>query len=95
MVDYYAVIQDPRSLRTLWEQVQGIDNGKKSAPTGISKFGNWDEFEAEASIIWANAYHYNEDDSDIFNSAKELEVCLTAYYLFIILTLARSSFTKS
>lgn len=72
--DYYAVIQDPRSLQTLWEQVQGIDIGKKSAPTGVSKFSNWDEFEAEASIIWANAFHYNEDDSEIFNLAKELEV---------------------
>lgn len=73
--DYYAVIQDPRSLQTLWEQVQGIEIGKKGLPTGVSKFGNWDEFEAETSMIWANAYHYNEDDSEIFNLAKELEVC--------------------
>ena len=75
MKDYYAVIQDPRSLQTLWEHTQGIDSEKKGAATGVSRSGTWDEFEAEASMIWANAYHYNEDDSEIFNLAKELEVC--------------------
>ena len=73
--DYYAVIHDPRSLETLWKQVRGVNiDDKKSEPTGISRFGHWDDFEREASIIWANACHYNEDGSEIFELAKELEV---------------------
>ncbi|KAG9247018.1 Bromodomain-containing protein-like protein [Calycina marina] len=71
--EYYAIIQDPRSLKTLWKQVHGMEIDRKTEAAGVSKFANWDEFEAEASIIWANACHYNEDGSGIFKLAKDLE----------------------
>lgn len=70
--DYYAVIPNPVSLVKLQKRVRGIQG--RSAATGTSDFKNWTAFEDEASFIWKNAYHYNEDGSDIFLLAKELEV---------------------
>lgn len=69
--DYYAVIPNPVSLVKLQKRVKGIQG--RGAATGISDFKNWAAFEEEASFIWKNAYHYNEDGSDIFLLAKELE----------------------
>jgi len=70
--DYYKVIQNPVSLKTLQKRVRGV-HGKHGA-TGVSDFKSWVAFEEEASLIWKNAYHYNEDGSDIFVLAKDLEV---------------------
>jgi Bromodomain len=39
-----------------------------------SEFKFWAAFEEETSTIWKNAWHYNEDGSDISNLAKDLEV---------------------
>ncbi|KAM3067631.1 hypothetical protein ACMFMG_000055 [Clarireedia jacksonii] len=68
--DYYQVIPNPNCLKDLHKRVKGI-HGKAS--TGISDFKTWAAFEEDASLIWKNAFHYNEDGSDIFVLAKELE----------------------
>jgi hypothetical protein len=65
------VIPNPHCLKDLHKRVKGI-HGKAS--TGVSDFKTWAAFEEDASLIWKNAYHYNEDGSEIFVLAKELEV---------------------
>lgn len=69
--DYYKVIKNPVSLKTFQKRVKGVQG--KNAATGISDFKSWAAFEEEFSIVWKNAYHYNEDGSSIFILAKELE----------------------
>lgn len=70
--DYYEVIAEPLSLKKLQKQVRG-QHGRSEA-TYVSDFKGWVAFEDQASLIWKNAYHYNEDGSDIFAMAQELEV---------------------
>jgi hypothetical protein len=70
--DYYEIIAEPLSLKGLQKQVRG-QRGRGEA-TGISEFKSWSAFEDQASLIWKNAYHYNEDGSDIFSLAQEIEV---------------------
>lgn len=70
--DYYEVIAEPLSLKKLQKQVRG-QHGRSEA-TYVSDFKGWSAFEDQASLIWKNAYHYNEDGSDIFTMAQELEV---------------------
>ena len=60
--DYYQVIPNPMSLKKLQKLVKG------------SEFKSWAAFEEETSTIWKNAWHYNEDGSEISNLAKDLEV---------------------
>ncbi|KAK8064920.1 hypothetical protein PG994_007558 [Apiospora phragmitis] len=69
--DYYEIIAEPMSLKALHKQVRG-QHGRNQA-TGISDFKSWAAFEDQASLIWKNAYHYNEDGSEIFVMAQELE----------------------
>ncbi|KAJ2973180.1 hypothetical protein NUW58_g9002 [Xylaria curta] len=69
--DYYEVITEPLSLKKLQKQVRG-QHGRLEA-TYVSDFKGWAAFEDQASLIWKNAYHYNEDGSDIFTMAQELE----------------------
>lgn len=69
--DYYDVIAEPLSLKALQKQVRG-QRGRLEA-TYVSDFKGWAAFEDQASLIWKNAYHYNEDGSDIFILAQELE----------------------
>ncbi|KAI1131794.1 Bromodomain-containing protein [Nemania abortiva] len=69
--DYYEVIAEPLSLKALQKQVRG-QHGRLEA-TWVSDFKGWAAFEDQASLIWKNAYHYNEDGSDIFMMAQELE----------------------
>ncbi|KAI0126550.1 hypothetical protein BJ170DRAFT_684137 [Xylariales sp. AK1849] len=71
MKDYYEIIAEPLSLKALKKQVRG-QHGRSEA-TGISDFKSWSQFEDQASLLWKNAYHYNEDGSDISVLAKELE----------------------
>lgn len=40
----------------------------------MTDFKSWATFEDQASLIWKNAYHYNEDGSEISLMAQELEV---------------------
>ena len=70
--DYFEVIAEPLSLKGLQKQVRG-QHGRKAA-TYISVFKSWAAFEDQSSLIWKNAYHYNEDGSEIFVMAQELEV---------------------
>lgn len=74
--DYYEVIAEPLSLKAFQKQVRG-QHGREKA-TYVSDFKNWAAFEDQASLIWKNAYHYNEDGSEIFVMAQELEVRLIA-----------------
>ncbi|KAI1136118.1 Bromodomain-containing protein [Hypoxylon sp. FL0543] len=69
--DYFEIIAEPMSLKALQKQVRG-QHGRGPA-TGVSDFKHWAAFEDQASLIWKNAYHYNEDGSDIFLMAQELE----------------------
>ncbi|KAI0158191.1 Bromodomain-containing protein [Xylariaceae sp. FL1272] len=69
--DYYEVIAEPLSLKGLQKQVRG-QLGRRGA-TYVSVFKSWAAFEDQASLIWKNAYHYNEDGSEIFVMAQELE----------------------
>ncbi|KAL8825047.1 MAG: hypothetical protein Q9170_007949 [Blastenia crenularia] len=68
--DYYRVIKRPVSLKSVQKAVQGVKGREK--PTGISNFKSWATFEEETSCIWKNAYHYNEDGSDISEAATVL-----------------------
>ncbi|KAI1809770.1 Bromodomain-containing protein [Poronia punctata] len=69
--DYYEVIAEPLSLKKLQKQVLGR-HGRGEA-TYISDFKGWSALEDQASLMWKNAYHYNEDGSEIFSMAQELE----------------------
>jgi hypothetical protein len=71
--DYYRIILNPCSLTTLWQRVKGARS--KNDMTGISDFNSWATFEDEAAKIWKNAYHYNEDGSEIYELASQMEVC--------------------
>lgn len=70
--DYYEVIAEPMSVKGLQKQIRGLHG--RADPTWVSDFKTWTEFEDQASLIWKNAYHYNEDGSDIFTLAQEFEV---------------------
>ncbi len=54
------------------KRVRGV-RGRASA-TGVTELRSWDAFEHEMSLIWTNAREYNEDGSDMYNLAGELEV---------------------
>lgn len=71
--DYYHVIPNPHCLKDLQKRVKGTYGGRNA--TGVSDFKSWAALEEDASLIWKNAYHYNEDGSEIFVLAKDLEVC--------------------
>ncbi len=60
------------------KQVRGIKGRDK--PTGVSFFKGWQSFEDEVSCIWNNARHYNEDGSEIFELAGEIEVSISVGY---------------
>lgn len=70
--DYYKMIQEPLSLKKLQKIVKGVQ-GRNDA-TGVSEFKNWTQFEERAKLLWDNAYYYNEEGSDIYELAQELEV---------------------
>jgi hypothetical protein len=66
------MIPNPISLVELQKKVKGV-KGKKDVPRG-SEFKTWGAFEDEASYLWKNAWHYNEDESEISELAKTLQV---------------------
>jgi hypothetical protein len=70
--DYYQIISHPVSLKGLQKHVRGIHG--RNGSTGVSDFKSWKALEEEAELIWHNAWHYNEDGSDIAVLAKDLEV---------------------
>jgi len=70
--DYYKLIRHPLSLKGIAKRTRGIHG--RAPPSGVTEFKTWDQFEAEFSFIWRNAYAYNEDGSELYNLAAELEV---------------------
>ncbi|KAF2719927.1 Bromodomain-containing protein [Polychaeton citri CBS 116435] len=69
--DYYAVIKNPVSLRSVLKRAKG-QHGRNPV-TGISDFKTWDAFESEIGLIWRNAKTYNEDGSEMFELATRFE----------------------
>ncbi|KJZ76992.1 hypothetical protein HIM_03313 [Hirsutella minnesotensis 3608] len=69
--DYYRVVTDPLSLKKLQKMVKGV-HGRHDA-TGQSDFKNWAAFEEKSKLLWTNAYFYNEEGSEIYDLAQELE----------------------
>ncbi|CCU76933.1 Bromodomain containing protein [Blumeria hordei DH14] len=68
--DYYNIITHPVALKDLQRAVRGI----RLKTPGISEFKTWSAFEGEASYIWKNAFLYNEDNSEIFKLAREMQL---------------------
>jgi hypothetical protein len=69
------MIQEPISVRKLQRMVKGI-HGRSNEATGVSEFKTWAQFEDKAKLLWTNAYYYNEEGSEIYELAQELEVCM-------------------
>ncbi|KAF2650142.1 Bromodomain-containing protein [Lophiostoma macrostomum CBS 122681] len=69
--DYYQLIKHPMSLSAVQKKVRGVVG--REPPTGMTTLKSWQAFEDEMSLIWANARDYNEDGSDLYNLAGELE----------------------
>lgn len=70
--DYYRMISDPLSLKKLQKMVKGVHG--RGDVSGVSQFKSWAAFEEKAKLLWENAYFYNEEGSDIFELAQDLEV---------------------
>ena len=70
--DYYRLIRHPVSLKSIAKRTRGIHG--RAPPSGITDFKTWDQYEEEFSYIWRNAKDYNEDGSDMYTLAIELEV---------------------
>ncbi|KAI9698485.1 MAG: hypothetical protein M1836_004066 [Candelina mexicana] len=70
--DYYNIIKNPVSLHSIHKKIQGFQGREKPA---VSKtiFQSWASFEEEISFIWRNAREYNEDGSEIYELAGEVE----------------------
>ena len=69
--DYFQVIKDPLSIKKLQKLVKGIRS--RTDRPGVTEYKSWAAFEDRASLLWDNAYFYNEDGSPIANMARELE----------------------
>ncbi|EPQ62197.1 BgtA-20314 [Blumeria graminis f. sp. tritici] len=67
--DYYNIITHPVALKDLQRAVRGI----RLKTPGTSEFKTWSAFEGETSYIWKNAFLYNEDNSEIFKLAREMQ----------------------
>jgi hypothetical protein len=70
--DYYRMISDPLSLKKLQKIVKGVHG--RGDTTGVSDFKSWAAFEEKAQLLWENAYYYNEEGSEIYELARDLEV---------------------
>ncbi|KAI1067967.1 hypothetical protein LB507_004505 [Fusarium sp. FIESC RH6] len=69
--EYYKVISDPMSLRKLQRATRGMHG--RGGSTGISDFKSWAAFEERAKLLWTNACFFNEEGSEIYTVAQELE----------------------
>ena len=89
------MIPHPISLKGVQKRVRGMHG--RNGSSGISDFKTWKAFEEEIEYIWHNAWHYNEDGSEISNLAKDLEVTLirSTILLGILTRYCRSSSIKS
>ena len=68
------MIKDPMCLKKLQKLVRGVQG--RNDVTGVTELKSWAQFEEKAKLLWTNAYYYNEDGSDIFVLAQELETFL-------------------
>lgn len=87
------MIPNPHCLKDLQKRVKGTFGGKNA--TGVSDFKSWAALEEDASLIWKNAYHYNEDGSEIFNLARDLEVCNRLLICNLFINIRQIFFKKS
>ncbi|PMB70698.1 Chromatin structure-remodeling complex subunit rsc1 [Beauveria bassiana] len=69
--DYYRIVTDPLSLKKLQKIVKGIQG--RGELTGVSDFKSWAAFAEKSKLLWTNAYFYNEEGSEIYTLAQELE----------------------
>ncbi|KAM0329381.1 hypothetical protein ACHAQA_004688 [Verticillium albo-atrum] len=69
--DYYQHVTNPLSIKKLQKRVKGIQG--RGSFTHTTEFKNWAAFEDTVSLIWTNAHFYNEEDSEIYALASELE----------------------
>lgn len=69
--DYYRLIKHPVCLKSAQKAVKGIRGRER--PTGQTFMKSWQAFEDELSHVWNNAREYNEDGSEIFKLAGQLE----------------------
>ncbi|KAK2683695.1 Bromodomain [Fusarium oxysporum f. sp. vasinfectum] len=69
--EYFKVISDPMSIRKLQKAVKGFHG--RGGSTGVSDFKSWAAFEEKAKLLWTNAYFYNEEGSEIYLVAQDLE----------------------
>ncbi|PHH91344.1 hypothetical protein CDD83_806 [Cordyceps sp. RAO-2017] len=69
--DYYRVVSDPLSLKKLQKMVKGVHG--RGDNSGTSDFKSWGAFEEKSKLLWTNAYYYNEEGSEIYELAQELE----------------------
>ena len=70
--DYYRTVTDPLSLKKLQKLVKGIHGRGDSG--SMSDFKTWAAFEERSKLLWTNAYFYNEEGSEIYSLAQDLEV---------------------
>ncbi|KAF7553747.1 hypothetical protein G7Z17_g3367 [Cylindrodendrum hubeiense] len=69
--DYYKVITDPLSIKKLQKIVKGVHG--RGEVTGASDFKTWSAFHEKSTLLWTNAFFYNEEGSEIYSLAQELE----------------------
>jgi Bromodomain len=62
-------------LRSIQKKVRGQKGREKAS--GHSLFTSWHDLEDDMTLIWNNARQYNEEGSEIYAAAGELEVCAT------------------
>jgi hypothetical protein len=70
--DYFKVIADPLSIKKLQKMVKGVHG--RGDVSGTSDFKTWNALEDKSKLLWTNAYFYNEEGSEIYALAHELEV---------------------
>ncbi|KAI1040563.1 hypothetical protein LB505_005736 [Fusarium chuoi] len=63
------------SIRKLQKAVKGFHG--RGGSTGVSDFKSWAAFEEKAKLLWTNAYFYNEEGSEIYLVAQDLEASET------------------
>lgn len=63
------------SIKKLQKLVKGVHN-RGDAP-GTTDFKTWSAFEEKVKLLWTNATFYNEEGSEIYTLAQELEVGLS------------------
>ncbi|KAI6769582.1 hypothetical protein HG530_004211 [Fusarium avenaceum] len=76
--EYFKVISEPISIRKLQKMVKGMH--ARGETTGSSDFKSWAAFEEKAKLLWTNAYFFNEEGSEIYSVAQELECQQEFFY---------------